>query len=150
MPKINKKSIRKSALASGPTNACQMQIKGRIWVERNGITYLSWARIELLGFIEEKGSVSAAAREMKMSYRHAWGLIHEMNQLAPAPLVETAVGGKGGGGARLTTTGKQAVVDFWQMVKNFQQWLELQKISENKGDSPNQHGQTGMTSLNKT
>lgn len=83
VPKIKKLYLRESALASGVSNEDQMQIKGRIWVERSGVTYLSWARVELLGLIAEKGSVSAASRDMKMSYRHAWGLIHEMNQLAP-------------------------------------------------------------------
>ena len=120
VPKIKKQDLRESALASGVINDSQMQIKGRIWVECGGETYLSWARVELLGRI--------AARTMKMSYRHAWGLIQKMNTMAPAPLVETATGGKGGGGARLTATGEQAMVDFWEIVKKFQQWIDLQKL----------------------
>ena len=128
MPKIKKQYLRESALASGAANDSHMQIKGRIWIEHDGEVFLSWARIELLGLIREMGSVSAAARAMKMSYRHAWGLIQKMNHISPALLVETAAGGKGGGGARLTAAGEQAIVDFWEMVNKFQQWIELQKL----------------------
>jgi molybdate transport system regulatory protein len=106
----------------------KIRIKGRGWVECGGETYLSWARVELLGRIAETGLVSAAARTMKMSYRHAWGLIQKMNHMAPALLVETVAGGKGGGGARLTAAGEQTIVDFWEIVKKFQQWIDLQKL----------------------
>jgi len=51
----------------------------------------------------------AAARAIGMSYRRAWWHVETMNRLAKRPLVETAVGGKGGGGTRLTPEGEEAV-----------------------------------------
>ena len=54
-------------------------------------------------------SISAAARAIGMSYRRAWWHVETMNRLAKKPLVETAVGGKGGGGTRLTPEGEEAV-----------------------------------------
>ncbi|HEY5314002.1 MAG TPA: molybdate ABC transporter substrate-binding protein [Pirellulales bacterium] len=84
----------------------------RIWMERSGATVLGKGRAELLVAIDHTNSITAAAREMGMSYRHAWVLVQEINQAAESPLVEAAVGGKQGGGARLTTAGRQAVNFF--------------------------------------
>ena len=63
----------------------------------------------LLEKIRESGSISAAARSIGMSYRRAWWHVETMNRLAARPLVKTAVGGKGGGGTRLTAEGEEAV-----------------------------------------
>ena len=114
-------------MASGQINK-GLQIKGRLWVECEGRTYLSWGRIILLERIDEHGSVSAAAKSMKMSFSHAWHLIEDMNTLAPEPLVEKQAGGRQGGGTWLTTAGKQAVHDFWQLVEKFQKWIEHEHI----------------------
>src|SRR5256885_12915345 len=54
----------------------------------------------LLAGIARTGSISAAAREMKMSYRRAWLLVEAMNSAFRRPLVETLTGGESGGGAR--------------------------------------------------
>lgn len=128
MPRTKKHPQRMSALAEGPANKKKMQVKGRVWIEKDNETYLSWARVDLLERIDEEGSVSAAARSMEMSYSHAWGLVKEMNRLAPEKLVEKTAGGKGGGGARLTKAGRVAVADFWKVVNSFQSWVSKQKI----------------------
>jgi len=47
-------------------------IKGRVWVEKGGELYLGWGRVMLLERIQEFGSIAAAARSMKLSYRNAW------------------------------------------------------------------------------
>jgi len=52
---------------------------------------------------------SAAGKEMGMSYRRAWLLVDEINHIFRAPLVETQMGGSGGGGARLTQLGRDVV-----------------------------------------
>jgi molybdate transport system regulatory protein len=62
-------------------------------------------RADLLAMIEETGSIAAASRRMGMSYRRAWSLVEAMNITFTAPLVETAKGGAGHGGARLTALG---------------------------------------------
>jgi molybdate transport system regulatory protein len=126
MPKT-KKDNGQNSMASGRLDK-GLQIKGRLWVECEGRTYLSWGRITLLERIEEHGSVSAAAKSMKMSFSHAWHLIEDMNTLAPEPLVEKQTGGRQGGGAWLTAAGKQAVHDFWQLVGKFQNWIEHEHI----------------------
>ena len=72
-------------------------------------------KAELLRAIGESGSISAAAREMGMSYRRAWQLVETMNRCFRAPLVEAAPGGKGGGGARLTDAGREALARYRAM-----------------------------------
>ena len=66
-------------------------------------------KIELLEQIAAFGSISAGARQMEMSYKHAWDLVEEMNQLFGKPLVAAQTGGKRGGGAQLTQTGLSVV-----------------------------------------
>lgn len=66
-------------------------------------------KADLLQAIGEHGSISAAARGMGMSYRRAWLLVEGINNAFKHPLVETLTGGDGGGGARLTETGKEVL-----------------------------------------
>nr|WP_321468184.1 LysR family transcriptional regulator [uncultured Desulfobulbus sp.] len=126
MPKT-RKPIDENAMVSTKLKS-GLHIKGRLWIENNGATYLSWGRVVLLERIGEYGSVSAAAKSMQMSFSHAWHLVENMNNLAPAPLVEKQAGGRQGGGAWLTETGKQAIADFWKLVDRFQQWIDQEEL----------------------
>ena len=63
----------------------------------------------LLEQIRETGSISAAGRQMAMSYKRAWMLVEEMNAAFRAPLVTRARGGVGGGGAQLTPEGQEVL-----------------------------------------
>lgn len=69
-------------------------------------------KAELLEGIDQLGSISAAGRRMKMSYRRAWSLVEEMNAAFRAPLVDSSRGGPGGGGAALTEAGKTVLRHF--------------------------------------
>lgn len=66
-------------------------------------------KADLLQAIADHGSISAAAREMGMSYRRAWLLVEDMNKAFRRPVVDTLTGGDGGGGARLTGLGEDAL-----------------------------------------
>lgn len=70
---------------------------------------------ELLARIAETGSIAAAGRAMGMSYKRAWALVEEMNAAFRLPLVSSARGGAGGGGAHLTDTGRE-VLAAWQAI----------------------------------
>ena len=69
-------------------------------------------KVALLEAIGETGSISAAGRAMKMSYRRAWQLVEDLNRNLGNPVVETAAGGAGGGGARLTEAGRTLVQQY--------------------------------------
>jgi molybdate transport system regulatory protein len=66
-------------------------------------------KVRLLELIAESGSISAAARAMKMSYRRAWLLIDELNHTFRKPVVVSRPGGVSGGGAELTAFGRDVV-----------------------------------------
>ncbi|WP_339543992.1 TOBE domain-containing protein [Pseudomonas sp. RA_35y_Pfl2_P32] len=66
-------------------------------------------RIALLQHIAEQGSITRAAKSAGLSYKAAWDAIDELNNLAQKPLVERSVGGKGGGGARLSSEGQRVL-----------------------------------------
>jgi molybdate transport system regulatory protein len=66
-------------------------------------------KISLLEAVRDHGSISAAARALGMAYRHAWELIDDLNQGFGAPVVETASGGRSGGGARVTPFGEELI-----------------------------------------
>ena len=99
-------------------------IKGRIWIEGDKGTFLGYGRVVLLERIGQFGSISKAARSMGMSYRHAWELVASMNKNASSPLVATATGGRGGGGARLTSAGRDAIKFFWHIYGCFQSFMK--------------------------
>lgn len=69
-------------------------------------------KADLLDAIVAFGSITAAARALGMSYRRAWLLVEVMNRCWAQPLVETAVGGAKGGGARLTETGETVLAAY--------------------------------------
>ena len=66
-------------------------------------------RAKLLESIRDTGSISAAAREMGMSYKRAWVLLDSINQAFTEPVVTAAPGGAGGGGASLTAFGAEVL-----------------------------------------
>ncbi|MGR3967625.1 LysR family transcriptional regulator [Pseudomonas sp. 910_23] len=76
-------------------------------------------RIALLGHIAEQGSITRAAKSAGLSYKAAWDAIDELNNLAQKPLVERSVGGKGGGGAKLTQEGER-VLRLYQRLQVLQ------------------------------
>ncbi|MEZ1318525.1 TOBE domain-containing protein [Pseudomonas fluorescens] len=76
-------------------------------------------RIALLQHIAEQGSITRAAKSAGLSYKAAWDAIDELNNLAQKPLVERSVGGKGGGGARLSSEGER-VLRLYQKLQALQ------------------------------
>ncbi|WP_267927211.1 winged helix-turn-helix domain-containing protein [Desulfolithobacter dissulfuricans] len=100
--------------------------RGRIWLQKNGATFLGTGRVVLLERIREHGSIAKAARSMEMSYKHAWDLVDSMNRQAGEPMVVTSKGGRGGGGTRLTECGEKAIAAFWALQERFHRFLEAE------------------------
>ncbi len=72
-------------------------------------------KVELLALIGQTGSINRAAKRMGMSYMRAWSLVQTMNRCFKQPLVFAAHGGKGGGGAELTESGRRVLTLYRQM-----------------------------------
>lgn len=69
-------------------------------------------KAELLERIRDTGSISAAGRQMQMSYKRAWMLVETLNAIFHEPLVDSTRGGPKGGGARLTATGEAVLAQY--------------------------------------
>jgi 8-oxo-dGTP diphosphatase len=78
----------------------------------DGQTLLGEGRAELLELIEDRGSLSEAAKEMGMSYRYAWGVVRRITEAAGAPVVKSERGGRQGGRTLLTARGRELVVTY--------------------------------------
>lgn len=77
-------------------------------------------KIALLEHIEATGSLSEAARSLKMSYRRAWLLLEDLNTAFQQPVARMSVGGRGGGGACLTEFGKELVAAYRSLAAHIQ------------------------------
>ncbi|MFF7706265.1 TOBE domain-containing protein [Pseudomonas sp. NPDC007930] len=88
-------------------------------------------RIELLQHVAEQGSITRAAKAAGLSYKAAWDAIDELNNLAQHPLVERSVGGKGGGGARLSSEGER-VLRLYQRLQALQ--AQVLELAEDEAD----------------
>ncbi|KFX70449.1 ModE family transcriptional regulator [Pseudomonas taeanensis MS-3] len=76
-------------------------------------------RMALLEQIAVQGSITRAAKAAGLSYKAAWDAIDELNNLAEEPLVQRSVGGKGGGGAKLSAAGERLLV-LYKRLENLQ------------------------------
>lgn len=90
---------------SEPTPTHMVSIRIRL----GGVGYLGPGKVRLMELIREHGSISGAGRAMGMSYRRAWVLTDELNNLFTAPVILKHAGGFRGGGAALTDLGKDVV-----------------------------------------
>jgi molybdate transport system regulatory protein len=102
------------------------EVAGRLWVEIDGENFLGSGRVELLEKIEMHGSLRKAAISMGLSYRKAYYAVRSMNDLAPDPLVELHQGGKGGGCAKLTSSGRKYVLRYREISQEFVIFLTRQ------------------------
>jgi molybdate transport system regulatory protein len=89
-----------------------LKISSALTVEtrRGAFTGKRW--MQLLAAIAANPSITAAAKSVGLSYKAAWDAVEAMNNLSDQPLVERIVGGKGGGGTRLTARGEQLVATY--------------------------------------
>jgi len=85
------------------------RVQFRLRIYRDESIAIGPGKIALLEAIAETGSITAAGRQLGMSYRRAWMLIDETNRALSAPAVSTAAGGAHGGGSVLTSVGEQVV-----------------------------------------
>jgi 8-oxo-dGTP diphosphatase len=86
---------------------------------------LSSGRAKLLKLIDETGSLTKSASKMKMSYRHAWGIIQKMNKAVGEDIVISERGGREGGRTVLTETGKNILKIYLEKEKMVEKALNF-------------------------
>lgn len=89
-----------------------MQPRFKLWLEVDEELVFSNGRAELLRAIERLGSITAAAKVFGMSYRAAWNKLHSCQEKLGFSLLETQAGGRGGGGARLTSEAREFLAKY--------------------------------------
>ena len=87
-------------------------------VERRGQAILDTRSAGLLDAVRQTNSISAAARLLGISYAHAWLVIRQADEAAGQSLIETAIGGRRGGGARLSPYGEAALTVFEKLRRD--------------------------------
>ena len=81
-------------------------------------------QVKLLDTINRTGSISAAAREIGISYKTAWERLERMNNLSEQPLVTRSAGGSRGGGSRLTEHGREILAGFARLQRQHSEFVE--------------------------
>jgi molybdate transport system regulatory protein len=85
----------------------RLKADGRFWLTLDGKNFLGRGRVELLQRIRETGSISKAAKAMKMSYKAAWDAVDAMNSAWQTPLVDS-----GPAGSRLTEDAERLIAAY--------------------------------------
>ncbi len=111
----------------------QGALQPRIRVYQGKDVALGPGKIELLAHVAETGSLSEAARRMKMSYMKAWLLVQIMNKSFRKPVVKAGRGGTGGGGAELTDAGRRVLALYQEMdaaarAAMEESWTKLRRL----------------------
>jgi molybdate transport system regulatory protein len=126
-------SFHNLASMTGKSASLTPTLKPRLRVIWGKNIALGPGKAELLARVGETGSISEAARQMRMSYNRAWLHIQDINRGFKSPLVVSLRGGKAGGGAELTETGRRVLKLYQQMelasLRAVQaDWRSLQKF----------------------
>jgi molybdate transport system regulatory protein len=105
-----------SSPASSPAASAKSSSRLSIRVDLATGARIGPGKVAVLEEIARSGSISAAGRALHISYRRTWELVEDLNATLGAPVVQTAAGGSGGGGASLTDLG-QAVVTRYRAIE---------------------------------
>jgi molybdate transport system regulatory protein len=110
-----------------------MEIKYKIWIEKEGKVIFGHGREELFQAIDECHSLNAAAKKLGMSYRAAWGRLRASEDRLGVKLVESDAAKKG---MTLTPAAKGLLDKFRRLEKEADAYLqktsrELSALFEN-------------------
>ncbi len=90
---------------------------------REGELFLGNTQIRLLNQVVIDGSIHAAAKNLKMSYQHAWHMLDKLNHLSPIPIIIRQKGGKDGGGCKVSPYGMKLIRTYEKKVIDIIQFL---------------------------
>jgi molybdate transport system regulatory protein len=107
-------------------NPGSIKVNGSLWIESDGQHFFGPGPVELLECIEATGSISMAAKEMKMSYKKAWELVNNLNTQMDNPVVIPQAGGEKGGGSTITPEAIKLIQYHRQMRERFAAFLEAE------------------------
>jgi molybdate transport system regulatory protein len=97
-----------------------MDIKYKIWIEKNGKVVFGKGRDDILMAIDTEHSLNAAAKKLEMSYRAAWGRLKASENRLGVKLVEIDADNKG---MQLTTRARAMINRFEKLEKDVEALL---------------------------
>ena len=100
-----------------------IRVNGSLWLESGGKRFFGPGPVELLERIAEMGSISEAAKAMKMSYKKAWELVNALNERSAGPVVIPRTGGEHGGGSTITDEARELIEYHRELRKRFAAFL---------------------------
>jgi|GEM_PF-238086 len=100
-----------------------MTVKCEVWVERDGQAF-GKETVELLGRIEEAGSLKGAVAGIKASFGRASRMFHDMERALGIPLLERKVGGASRGGSWLTPEAKDLMRRYEALSEDVEEALQ--------------------------
>lgn len=111
-----------------------MNIKFKIWIEKGDGVAFAEGRKMLLEAVDRLGSLNAAAKELGMSYRAAWGKVKATEKVLGIKLLKVTTGGKGGGGASLTPEARDLISKYKEFANKATYFMEneFKQIFKNK------------------
>ena len=112
-----------------------MEIKYKIWIEKNGKVVFGKGRDNILTAIDKQHSLNAAAKKLEMSYRAAWGRLKASEERMEMKLVEIGVKDKS---MQLTQKARAIIDRFEKLEKDVEKLLhsadqDFQKLIRNSG-----------------
>jgi len=86
-----------------PQFPIRLSVRSKIWlIDDTGDVVFGLGRLKILEAVQREGSLQAAAKTLGMSYRAVWARIKATESRLGQPLLIRSIGGKSGGGSRLT------------------------------------------------
>ena len=108
--------------------SAKLKVHGRFWLTLDDTNFLGSGRVELLQRIADMGSISQAAKAMKMSYKAAWDAVDAINRAWGTPLVESNPAG-----SALTDDAERLIAAFHEaQVKHRDFMIQLAKTLPDK------------------
>ncbi len=97
----------------------------RLWLKKDDRFVMSEGRAKLLKLIKKYGSLARAADEMRMSYRHAWGIVKKIEEITGERIVVSERGGQEGGASVLTPEGQRLLDEYDNQKRVFDEQLRM-------------------------
>jgi molybdate transport system regulatory protein len=112
-----------------------MELRSKVWIERDGQVMLSDWRVALLEAVEATGSLAEAARRLDVPYRTAWQKLKAIEASWGVPLLVTESGGAEGGASRLTPEARDLIRRFHLVAQGLHEQAAA-RFAEVFGDWP--------------
>ncbi len=95
----------------------KLRVKSKVWLEKDGRLVFGVGKATILNQIQKTGSINKAAKELNMSYRHAWSYIKSAQERLGRTLVICTKGGVNGGNTKLTPYAKELLKKFFNLER---------------------------------